>query len=529
MKKFLIGLFACLLLLVSSCKENYVRYDTSLIPVRSGEKWGYINPKGEFVINPQFDSADFFYDGIAMVKQGDNYGYINDKGEFIINPQYKQATSFEQGIAFTVKNNEKIKSIDKKGNVLNTFDFDMVLVTAENIDFCDTGDDKVSVINNDGKVFNKDLLNGEKYLFNGFGSGLISIAVKNDNNRKFGYMDLEGKMVINPQFDSATPFVGDKACVKANDSWGVIDKSGKYVINPQFESIEIASDDMYAVRVKGGDKWGFCDKNGKLIINPQFESVGSFGQYDLAPAEINGSWGFIDKSGKIVINPQFESASPFIDGYAVVNVGDKYGLIDKEGKYLVNPQFDDLAWSINQIWVGGVQSDYFDINSIVSGIQKVITANSIGGVGFSDNAAQIIAKFPEITTSKLIYSYGTVPVAEGKFNKFAPYTVNIGGNFSTEVPDGYFSKTILNERAVPSTYTLNINLEGKALEKKDDIYNALLAKYKKGESQLLSISGKMWDCTNGYGSISLTYNSTGITADPNEIVSVDTDMDTIGI
>jgi len=54
--------------------------------------------------------------------------------------------------------------------------------------------------------------------------------------------------------------------------WGFIDKQGKFVINPQFDYISKFSDGLAGVRV-GDDKtgkWGFIDKQGKFVINPQF-------------------------------------------------------------------------------------------------------------------------------------------------------------------------------------------------------------------------------------------------------------------
>ena len=44
--------------------------EEALAKVKIGDKWGYINKKGEFVINPQFDDARFFLEGLARVKIG---------------------------------------------------------------------------------------------------------------------------------------------------------------------------------------------------------------------------------------------------------------------------------------------------------------------------------------------------------------------------------------------------------------------------------------------------------------------------
>ena len=42
----------------------------------------------------------------------------------------------------------------------------------------------------------------------------------------------------------------------------------------------------------------------------------------------------------MVITPQFDYAAPFVDGIAVVNIGEKWGFINTEGEYILPLQFD---------------------------------------------------------------------------------------------------------------------------------------------------------------------------------------------
>ena len=104
--------------------------------------------------------------------------------------------------------------------------------------------------------------------------------------------------------------------------------------------------------------------------------------------------------GKFVINPQFDAAYPFLAGKALVNSDDKIGIIDKDDKYLVNPQVDDVTLSfvyqlINRTknMVTSVQTDYFDVASIVSRVTKEINANTICGFDFTTPLSQMMAKY----------------------------------------------------------------------------------------------------------------------------------------
>lgn len=207
------------------------------------------------------------------------------------------------------------------------------------------------------------------------------IPVKSGEN--FEYVDRTGKIVINPQFSSASVFRDGIALVKTsgeNAKWGYINEDGKYTINPTYVSATIFSEDLAWVVSENGaptainkdgetqftlqeaqtvqvfkeglaafskqdsvaEKWGFVDKSGKIKINPQFVSVTNFSDGKCGVKNTDGKCGYIDSSGKIVINYQFDAASKFKNEKAVVTLKDKVGVIDKNGRYLINPQYSDI-------------------------------------------------------------------------------------------------------------------------------------------------------------------------------------------
>lgn len=75
-----------------------------------------------------------------------------------------------------------------------------------------------------------------------YSDGLARICL----NRKYGYIDKTGKIVINPQFDYAYDFSEGMAVIRQNGKYGYIDKSGKIVIPPQFDE---ASNFSYGIAV----------------------------------------------------------------------------------------------------------------------------------------------------------------------------------------------------------------------------------------------------------------------------------------
>lgn len=99
-----------------------------LYPINSNGVCGYINSKGEMVIPPQFDDADYFYDDVALVYIDGGIGYINKEGTFVVEPKYYCGTFFSNGRAFVMKDDGTIVCIDKEGNTCFTLPYDCVSV-----------------------------------------------------------------------------------------------------------------------------------------------------------------------------------------------------------------------------------------------------------------------------------------------------------------------------------------------------------------------------------------------------------------
>jgi len=87
---------------------------------------------------------------------------------------------------------------------------------------------------------------------------------------KWGYVDREGKVVIEPRFDFPGKFTEGMAPVNVGGigkgKWGYVDNTGKMVIEPRFDEAAEFLDGL--ARVKTGGKVGYVDRNGKYVWSP---------------------------------------------------------------------------------------------------------------------------------------------------------------------------------------------------------------------------------------------------------------------
>ena len=70
-----------------------------LFRVLKGGKFGFIDRRGEVVVEPRFDHAEDFSEGLAAVAVSGKWGYIDKTGGFVLGARFN-ARAFDEGLAF---------------------------------------------------------------------------------------------------------------------------------------------------------------------------------------------------------------------------------------------------------------------------------------------------------------------------------------------------------------------------------------------------------------------------------------------
>jgi hypothetical protein len=300
-----------------------------LFPVVKDGKWGYMDAKGKVVIEPQYEAAYDFSEGLACVIANNWRGYINRTGAMVIKPEFAWAGKFTDGFA-PVYN-------EKSG-------------FAGRPQFYRPTSGRFCCIDRTGKVQKRIGCSTA-----GFREG------KAIGGRGKSFVCTDGTEV-KTDADQLCLFAEGLAPARKGMTWGYVDHSAQWVIEPQFHDVDDFSQGLAGVakadppppekgarwnwRRRCKFTWGFCDKSGKMVIDLRFEDVWPYSE-DFASVRKGGKWGYIDKTGKMVIEPAYDYVWPFSEGMARVLVGEKQGYIDKTGKMVIEPRFRP-GWEFSQ-------------------------------------------------------------------------------------------------------------------------------------------------------------------------------------
>lgn len=74
--------------------------ETGRFPAKLGDKAGYINSTGDWVLSLNYDFCYNFTDGVARVFKDNLWGYIDINGQEIVSPQFADCGEYKNGRAF---------------------------------------------------------------------------------------------------------------------------------------------------------------------------------------------------------------------------------------------------------------------------------------------------------------------------------------------------------------------------------------------------------------------------------------------
>jgi hypothetical protein len=281
-----------------------------------------------------YEALGLYHEGLAVAKKDGKYGYLDINGNIVIPFIYDIAFDFEDGIA-----NVHVKYydgyIDKTGREVIPIKFngfrtaygDGELVLAfigprKNIEWWLVNMKNYQVLSLTSYDNSRDP-----------SDGLVGVS----KNGVWGFINIEGQVVVPFLYDEVTSFSEGLAAVKKDGKWVFIDRTGTEVISEASQHYDGFSNGLAPIERDG--KWGFMDKTGAVIVGFKYDGVREYME-GIAAVEINGKWGLVDSFGKEITTLIYDDALYTTNGLTSVERDRKWGFVDKTGREVVPLIYD---------------------------------------------------------------------------------------------------------------------------------------------------------------------------------------------
>ncbi|MFW5685866.1 MAG: WG repeat-containing protein, partial [Spirochaetota bacterium] len=147
--------------------------------------------------------------------------------------------------------------------------------------------------------------------------------------------------------------------ILVDDRWGFMNADGEVVIEPRFDHAYRFRNGHTVVRQGDFDtgKRAFMDAEGNLITGFTFDRAYHFAG-GFATGVINGRWGFIRPDGTTLGSFRYNAIIPFDHGHAGVRVDNGsdlfWGIIDADGREVLPPAYPLLRYAGEGLWWVGM-------------------------------------------------------------------------------------------------------------------------------------------------------------------------------
>lgn len=347
-------------------KNSNMWYEKDVLRVQKNGKYGLIDIDGKKVLNTEYDKIETLkgVQNSLIVEKNGLKGLVNNSGVTIINPNYKNITNlgddYKKGY-ITVDSNDKYGIVNYSGVQLLENKYDKVEKIYGEKYFVVKEDNKQKVIDSKGEAVITKGFDEIKQIAN---SGVI---FKKDN--KYGLMGYDGKVKIEAKYNNLKEINTDIFAAKTNKKYGIIDADNKEKLNFEYQDIYyntvagiyVAENDEYKssildtdfnIKITGILSEINTDKGYmKLNIDGEYKYY-NFKLEEKNETEINadktlflskkdGKYGFVDKDGKTVVDYTYDDATEQnAYGYVAVKKDGLWGSLNKEGKVVIEPTYD---------------------------------------------------------------------------------------------------------------------------------------------------------------------------------------------
>ncbi len=293
--------------------ENFLMFKTDSL-------YGFIDAETyKTIIEPKFQWANYFNEGLAPVEFEGKWGAIDTTGKFVITPRFRTLDHFFEGLAY-MADSIGTGYVDRSGKKI-------VGITApKNTDVLGAG------------IFSD-------------GLALVRALDQRSEAQKFYYIDHTGKKIIRTRSSTyfASSFNDSVAVVYDRKGIGLLNRQGKTRMLPGIDYLAGFSEGL--ARFQRRSKWGFLDKHGHIVCSPVYDELNDLsGEFAFAKKE--GNWGPVSRKGRELVYQLVSQLDDFKNGTAVARANAKSGLVNKKGEAVAGFLYDNVIDNENgTYWV----------------------------------------------------------------------------------------------------------------------------------------------------------------------------------
>lgn len=293
----------------SNARYGFVEaYREGLARIKKDQVFGFLNYCGDEVIPCQYETAEAFNNGRALVKKVDWY-YIDLKGQegdALLNVTDAKAVMY--GISLARFKTGKFAFIDNKYDItkapVSAFYDEIVPFFGKDVFRVREGN-KYGIITLQGVVkldpnYDNIDISGASHLY------------KITQNGKFGLIDTMWKIKFTPEFDLVGEFNQNGLAVcKVGENFRLINNH-TYKSSQLYKSIGTYNKLGLSQIQDAAGNFGLINTDLQVIVEPMYFNIGEFNELGMATAcRYEKKCGYINTKGTEIITPVYEEVQPF--------------------------------------------------------------------------------------------------------------------------------------------------------------------------------------------------------------------------
>ncbi len=282
------------------------------------------------------------------------WGVINSKGEYVIDPTYDEMIVIPESTqpVFICTYDVNYSDGTYKTKAINNKNKEII-----------TGYEQVEALGNYDK--NKNLWYQENVL-------------RVQKNGKYGLVDYSGKELLAPEYDSIETLknIENSILIGKNGLFGICDNSGNIVIEPKYKKIEKIEDDYkngYIV-VDENDKYGIIGFDKSVILECNYQEIKGIYSNNFYAVKQDGKYVIINNQGDLILAGDFDDVIDINEQYLIVKKGGKQGVINISGEKKIDYKYDELIYMNNDYYIAKNNNKYGIIS--VNGEEKLPIENT---------------------------------------------------------------------------------------------------------------------------------------------------------